>query len=167
MNKTFFLLWFALPLLADAQSARAVKATSEPPFTVRGAFFALSVADLESSARWYSEKFGLKVVMQAPKTKTVRSAVVVLAGGGLLVELIQTDEAMPLSKAASGIKAHQLIYGITKSGLIVDNFDETLALLRARNVPILIGPFPAHDSTGLKNFIIKDNDENLIQFFGK
>jgi Glyoxalase/Bleomycin resistance protein/Dioxygenase superfamily len=102
MKKTFFLLWFALPLLADAQSARAVKATSEPPFTVRGAFFALSVADLESSARWYSEKFGLKVVMQAPKTKTVRSAVIVLAGGGLLVELIQTDEAMPLSKAASG-----------------------------------------------------------------
>jgi catechol 2,3-dioxygenase-like lactoylglutathione lyase family enzyme len=58
-------------------------------------FFALSVADLESSARWYSEKFGLRVVMQAPKMKTVRSALIVLAGGGLLVELIQTDAAMP------------------------------------------------------------------------
>ena len=92
---------------------------------------------------------------------------IVLAGGGLLVELIQTDEAMPGSNATSGVKAPQPIHGITKSGLIVDNFDETLALLRARNVPILMGPFPAHDSTGLKNFIIKDNGENLIQFFGK
>lgn len=167
MKTTFLLLWFVLPLFADVQSAKADKATSEPPFTVTGAFFALSVADLESSAKWYSEKFGLKVVMQAPKTKTVRSAVIVLAGGGLLVELIQTDEAMPGSKAASSAKASHPIHGITKSGLIVDNFDETLALLRARNVPILMGPFPAHDSTGLKNFIIKDNDENLIQFFGK
>ena len=125
MKKTFLLLWFALPLLAAAQSAKAVKATSESPFTVRGAFFALSVADLESSARWYSEKFGLKVVMQAPKTNTVRSAVMVLAGGGLLVELIQTDQAMPPSQAASSVKAPQPVHGITKSGLIVDNFDET------------------------------------------
>jgi hypothetical protein len=34
-------------------------------------------------------------------------------------------------------------------------------------VPILMGPFPAHDSTGLKNLIVKDNAGNLIQFFGK
>jgi len=91
----------------------------------------------------------------------------VLAGSGLLVELIETEHSSPLSKAAPGIKDRTLIQGITKTGLIVDNFDRTLAALRERNVPILMGPYPAHDSTGLRNFIIEDNAGNLIQFFGK
>jgi Glyoxalase/Bleomycin resistance protein/Dioxygenase superfamily len=94
MKRIMLLLVLALSLLADGQSAQAAKALSDPPFTAKGAFFALSVPDLESSARWYSEKFGLKIVMQAPKTKTLKSAVTVLAGGGLLVELIQNDEAL-------------------------------------------------------------------------
>jgi hypothetical protein len=104
--------------------------------------------------------------MQAPKTKTVKSAVTVLAGGGLLVELIQNDDARPLGKTALGIQGPEFVHGFTKSGVIVDNFDETVAMLRARKVPILMGPFPAHDSTGLKNLIVKDNAGNLIQFFG-
>jgi hypothetical protein len=48
-----------------------------------GAFFASSVADIEASARWYSEKLGLKVTMQVPKTD--ESAVSLLEGGGLTV----------------------------------------------------------------------------------
>jgi hypothetical protein len=158
------LLWLVFPLVAPGQSANT---TSDQPFTANGAFFALSVANLEASARWYSEKFVLRIVMQAPKTKTVKSAVILLAGGGLLVELIQNDEAMPLSEAAHGIADPDRIHGFTKSGLIVDNFDKTLEMLRARNVSTLMGPFQAHDPTGLRNFIIKDNAGNLIQFFGK
>jgi hypothetical protein len=73
---------------------------------VKGAFFALSVADLDASANWYAEKCGL----QAPKTKTLKSAVIVLvynlAGRGLLVELIQSDEAMPLSKALPELRSY-------------------------------------------------------------
>jgi catechol 2,3-dioxygenase-like lactoylglutathione lyase family enzyme len=167
MNRILQLPVLALALLVGGHLARAAQALSQPSFTAKGAFFALSVPDLESSARWYAEKFGLKIVMQAPKTKTMKSAVTVLAGGGLLVELIQNDDARPLSKIASGIQGPDFVHGFTKSGLIVDNLDETVAVLRARNVPIFMGPFPAHDSTGLKNLIVKDNAGNLIQFFGK
>jgi hypothetical protein len=108
----------ALLLLADGQSAQAAGALSEPPFTARGAFFALSVPDLKSNVRWYSEKFGLKIVMQAPKTKTMKSAVTVLSGGGLLVELIQNDDARPLGNIASGIQGPEFVHGFTKSGII-------------------------------------------------
>lgn len=161
----WLLLTLVLPVLASAQTANK---NSEPPFTAKGAFFALSVANLDASATWYSEKFDLKVVMRAPMTKDVRSAVIVLAGGGLLVELIESENAMPLSKVAPNTKEDRtLIHGVTKAGLIVDDFDTTLALLRERHVPILMGPFPAHDSTEMRNFIIEDNARNLIQFFGK
>ena len=97
----------------------------------------------------------------------MRSAVIVLTGGGLLVELIENERSMSFSRVAPNIKDRTLIHGVTKAGLIVDDFDHSLAMLRQRNVPILMGPFPAHDSTGLRNFIIEDNAGNLIQFFGK
>ena len=165
MKRRACLLWMlALSVLVRAQ---ITETNSETPFAAKGAFFALSVADLDASAKWYLEKFDLQVVFRTQKTKSVKSAVIVLAGGGLLVELIESEHSSPLSKTAPGIKDRTLIQGVAKTGLIVDDFDRTLAALRARNVPILMGPFPAHDSTGLRNFIIEDNARNLIQFFGK
>lgn len=154
----------AFPILLSGQSA---KANPEPPFNAHGAFFALSVADLDASAKWYSDKIGLKVIMQVPKTKDVDFAVIVLGGGGLLVELLHSDSARSLSKAASAIKDPFYVHGIVKAGLIVDKFDKTLEMLRARNVSIKMGPFPAHNPTGLKNVIIEDNSGNLIQIYGQ
>ena len=163
MRKTLLLLPVLL-LLAGGPSA---KAASEPLFIAKGAFFALSVADLDASAKWYAEKFGLKVVMQVPRTKDADFAVTVLSSDGLVVELLHSDSAVSLSKAAPAVKDSLHLYGIVKAGLIVDNFDKTVALLRAHNIPIKMGPFPAQNSTGLKNLIIEDNSGNLIQFFGK
>src|SRR5262245_58202089 len=129
-----------------------------------GAFFALSVADIDASATWYSEKLGLKIVMQPPKTN--QSTVVVLEGGGLIVELIQHDDALPLSEVAPTIQNKILIHGIIKVGVIVDDFDKTVAGLKERNVPIVLGPFPA-TAEQRANVLIQDNEGNLIQFFGK
>jgi hypothetical protein len=95
-----------------------------------GSFFALSVADMTASAYWYAEKFGLTAVMQTPKTNGV--AVTVLEGGGLIVELIERDDALPLSKAASGITNVLQVHGIVKAGVIATDFERTLALLKER-----------------------------------
>jgi hypothetical protein len=78
--------------------------------------------------------------------------------------LIQHDDA--LSKAAAGSKGDALVHGMFKAGVIVDDFDRTLALLKERGVPIAFGPFPAH-ANQRANAIIRDNAGNLIQFFGK
>jgi hypothetical protein len=52
------------------------------------------------------------------------------------------------------------------AGVIVDDFDKTLAMLKARNVEIAMGPFPAKGNQRA-NIIVKDNAGNLIQFFGR
>ena len=131
--------------------------------TTEGGFFALSVADINASANWYSEKLGFTIVMQPPKSN--QSAVVVLEGGGLIVELIQHDNALSLSAVTPTIKDRTLIHGIVKVGVLVDDFDKTVAILRERNVPIAFGPFPA-TTEQRENVIIRDNEGNLIQFFG-
>jgi hypothetical protein len=166
MDKTMkkpicILLWLMLSPMIWGQTAQ--KAT-KPPFSAAGAFFALSVADIEASTKWYSEKLDLKIINQVPKNNNV--AVTVLEGGGLIVELIQHDDALPLSEACPSVKDNLLVHGIFKAGVIVNNFDKTLAKLKARNVEIAFGPFPAGPNQRA-NFIIKDNAGNLIQFFGK
>ena len=132
--------------------------SSHPPFGgVKGAFFALSVADIEASSKWYEEKLGLAVDM---RTKSGKTSVMVLSGNGLTVELLRHDDATDLGKDAL------LAHGILKAGLVVENLDKTLEELKARNVQIAYGPYPARDGA-MANFIIKDNAGNLIQFFGK
>ena len=147
---------FAAPV-ADSQ-------TNATPFTTNGAFFALSVADVAASSRWYQEKFGLKVLMSPPKSG--EATVVILEGGGLLVELIQHDQAKPLGAAAPGVRDHIHIHGYFKAGLMVDDFDRTIAALRARGVEIAYGPY-SKTATMRANAIIRDNAGNLIQFFGR
>ena len=69
MRKIIYLL-LALGLLVLLQTRTGGARTeppapSDPPFGgVRGAFFALSVADIEASAKWYEEKLGLAVEMR-------------------------------------------------------------------------------------------------------
>lgn len=158
MKLICWMVCMILPTVAESQSAVATV-----PFTTTGAFFALSVADRQASAKWYSEKLGLKVVMDASVPK---SAVTVLEGGGLIVELVQHQDAKPLATAAPPIDDALYIHGIFKVGLIVDDFDATVAQLRARNVEIAYGPYPAR-SGQRANVIVRDHAGNLIQFFGK
>jgi catechol 2,3-dioxygenase-like lactoylglutathione lyase family enzyme len=125
---------------------------------VRGAFVALSVADLAASKRWYVEKLGLQPTMELPPTNG--AAVVVLEGGGLTVELIRLDSAVKPTRSP------ETVHGIFKAGVVVDSLDAVLATLRARGVEIAFGPYPARGGQRA-NAIIRDNGGNLIQLFGR
>jgi catechol 2,3-dioxygenase-like lactoylglutathione lyase family enzyme len=159
------LLFFALaaPAVVRGQSAQAFGQPAA--FNVAGAFFALSVADVEASSKWYAEKLGLKMVKQLANS-TDTPAVKIMAGGGLIVELIEMPKALPLSKAAPAIRSTEMVHGIFKVGVVVDDLDQVLAVLKARDVPAFLGPFPA-GADSMRNVIIKDNAGNLIQFFAR
>ena len=164
MNVPSLLLAVGIPILAAAQPS-AAQQQSAPVLEAQGAFFALSVADVRASAKWYQQKLGLTVVMDSPKQD--KHAVIALEGGGLIVELIQNDDAVPLATAAPATKGNGLlVHGVFKAGVIVSDFDGTLASLRERGVPLAFGPFPAKGNQRA-NFAIKDNAGNLIQFFGR
>jgi hypothetical protein len=134
------------------------------PITASGAFFALSVADVDASAKWYASTFDMTVSMQVPKQGN--AAVTVLKGHGMVVELVQLDDAKPLSAVAPGITDPMHVHGIAKAGILVDDFPATLAALQARHVTIAYGPFPEQKDQKA-NVIIKDNSGNLIQVIAK
>jgi catechol 2,3-dioxygenase-like lactoylglutathione lyase family enzyme len=149
-------LLLAFPIALHAQSPSEVAAPAA--FSATGAFFALSVADLDASVRWYTQKLGLKVVQRMPKVD--KTSVAILSGGGLIVELVHNDDATP----RAGDPA--LTLGIFKVGVIVDSLDKTIATLRARQVIAAFGPYPAKPGA-MANVIVRDNAGNLIQFFGR
>ena len=161
MRAMFFLLWLAVPTAVWGQAADS----SGPLFeSVTGAFFALSVADMASSSLWYSEKLGLEVVSEVRGTDE-QPGVVILEGGGLIVELIEHDQAIPLSNLEPGLDA-QFVHGVFKVGFVVEDFAERMALLRDRGVEIAYGPFPERPGQRT-NVLIRDNAGNLIQIFGE
>lgn len=148
---------------ALAEDAPAQQRVTPAFNTSRGAFIGISVSDLEASVRWYTEKLGLTVVMRPPKIE--KSTAVILEGGGMIVELMHHEDAVPLAAAAPAITRNYLVHGIFKAGIIVDDFDKMLETLKARGIPIAIGPFPA-TAEQRANAIIRDNAGNFIQFFG-
>ena len=160
MRSAGFLLGFAL---AFPQATRAQQAP-ETPFTTTGAFFALSVADVAASARWYREKLGLRVSLEPPRS--AEAAVIVLEGGGLIVELLQHSGAKSLNAVAPGTSESYKVHGFFKAGVIVEDFDRTVAALRSRGVEIAFGPYPK-SSTQRANVVVRDNAGNMIQFFGR
>jgi Glyoxalase/Bleomycin resistance protein/Dioxygenase superfamily len=155
------LICFVLAAIAGRPGAQS---PASPVMSSRGAFFALSVADRTASATWYREKLGLAVAME--DAGAGHPSVTVLEGGGLIVELIQNDAAMPLAQAAPAVRDRMLVHGLVKTGVIVDNFDETLAAFRERHVDIAYGPFPARPNQRA-NVIVRDNAGNMIQVFGR
>ena len=154
-----FLLAFTLFASQAPAPAQAPIAADGPIATARGAFLAISVADLEASSRWYAEKFGLKRTMDVGRTGRM-GGVVVLEGDGWIVELIKHDDS--IRPAAS---SPELVQGFMKAGAVVADFDRAVRQLRARHVEIVVGPFPARESARA-NLIFKDNAGNLIQLFG-
>ena len=131
---------------------------SAPSAGSTAGFFALSVADLEASIRWYSEKLGLQITLRPPRYENTEVAV--LEGNGLIVELVQRSGTTPRPGAAEAVQ------GFFKAGAVVDNFDALVARMRTTGVEIVIGPFPARPGQRA-NVIVRDNAGNLLQFFAK
>ena len=160
MKINFILLLLSLMIGGDTFS----QSNGTTYLKATGAFFALSVKDVEASSAWYSEKLGLKLTTNLPKQG--KTSVAILEGGSLIVELIQNDDALPLNAVAPSVTDNILVHGIFKAGVIVDDLDKLVAVFKQRGVEIAFGPFPSRPDQR-SNVIIKDNSGNLIQFFGK
>lgn len=163
MKIALLVICLVLPSVSRAQPGNAEPAS--PVMRARETFIGLSVADLDASTRWYRDKLGLRVVMEFPRTDETRSRAVVLRGGGLTVELVQHDDAIPLRTILPRPGGSLYVHGIFKVGVTIDDFDEAVAVLRARGVDIAFGPFPSRDGQPA-NIMIRDNAGNYIQLFG-
>ena len=149
-----------LALLVCAAPAAAQTAPPAPAIQVTGAFYALSVPDIEAARAWYEDKLGLRVTRRHPPSES--HTVMIMEGNGLILELIQNRTAQSVARPTDPTGVH----GVFKVGVVVADYDAVLARLRERGVTVLYGPFPAREDQRA-NFIIADNSGNLLQIFAR
>jgi hypothetical protein len=82
-----------------------------------------------------------------------------LEGDGIFVELLQHEAAKSASKPA------ELTHGVVKAGLMVTDFERTIAILRANGVKFFGGPYPAKPGQR-PNVMFEDNAGNMLQILG-
>lgn len=140
--------------------------TPSPVFrAATGGFIALVVPDLNEAAQWYAQKLGLRIVKNTTRPDG-KAAVTILQANGFTVELLWLVDAMPLLHVASQLNGPQDIHGILKAGIFVDDLDATHAALQLREVHMAFEIF-FDLSMDCRMFAIRDNNGNILQFFGK
>lgn len=139
-------------------ASRVVAQSGGPAFTAQGAFVAIVVTDLDASLRWYESNLGLHLLKRG-KSPRVAAETAVLDGHNLFVELIHHE-----GKALPRIDNEAPLPRLIKAGVIVPqkDFDAVAAYLQKHGIEA--GVFEDKEM-GVRTFLVKDNDGNLIQFF--
>lgn len=126
-------------------------------------FVGLSVADLDASVRWYQDTLGLRLAekIQAPDGS---ARVAILRGEGLVMELLQHRQSVPVKKLAPDLAGAYLVQGIFKVGFHVWDLDGVVARLRKRGVRFVtdVVDDQAH---GQRFVLVEDNGGNTLQIF--
>jgi catechol 2,3-dioxygenase-like lactoylglutathione lyase family enzyme len=129
-----------------------------------GAFFALSVADVDAMSAWYRDKLGFRIASHGEAPNKIAKFAILEAEGSIL-EMIQRSDAKPLAKAVPGAKGAYEVHGIFKAGFHVADLDAVHKRVKERGIPVAYDLMPAKD-VDLRSFTIRDPEGNLIQFFG-
>jgi catechol 2,3-dioxygenase-like lactoylglutathione lyase family enzyme len=149
----------ALLLFASRAAAQAqAPASDAPAFTAQGAFVAIVVSDLDASVHWYESNLGLHLAKRG-KSPRVAAETAVLSGHNLFVELIHHE-----GKALRRIDNETPVPRLIKAGVIVaqKEFEAVATYLQKRGIEAAIFE---DKEMGVRTFLFRDNDGNLIQFF--
>jgi catechol 2,3-dioxygenase-like lactoylglutathione lyase family enzyme len=152
-------------LLTSPLAAAEENGGSDALGKTRGAFIALSVADVATMSAWYQEKLGLKVLKDGEAPNKI-AKFALLMGDGIIVELIQHTKAQSRAAAAPSIADSYQLHGIFKAGLIVADLDSLYTGLKQKGATIAYDIMPAKD-VPMRSFTVRDPEGNMVQFFGK
>lgn len=128
-------------------------------------FFAISVADVKESAKWYNKIFNLKETADL-KTEDGSVHTKILESDFYLVELSQHKTGQSLKEAAPQIERDYLLHGFFKVGFYVKDFEAAINFLKENNVQFF-GRIIEDEKHRIKFTLIKDNSGNILQVFGK
>lgn len=126
-----------------------------------GAFYAISVRNLDASIAWYMKHLGFTLKSRGDNEQRQGA---ILVRPDAVLELAQFASAMSREKLKAGIESHE-IFGLFKLGFTTPQLDATCVALEEAGVKLF---FPIVETTdGKRTFGIKDPEGNIIQFYGE
>ena len=140
----------------------SINCAAQNSFAYEPYFSAVVVRNIGVSKSWYQSVFGLKVKTESHDIQGGYK-VAILESENLLVELMELRGSLSRDTLVANKVAGTQIRGHFKIGFKVDNIDACLKKLSQLQIEV---PHVWEDKVSRKrNFIIKDPDGNLIQFF--
>lgn len=120
------------------------------------------VRDLEASASWYRRHLGFERIYDyvLPGAK-----VLFIGRGDLRLELFQTEGASPMAPEREQEPTNLKIGGINHVAIRVDDLEQTLEVLRADGVEVVLEPHDVPNGGGDRFALIHDNESMLIELF--
>lgn len=122
-------------------------------------FFAISVRDVDASARFYRKVFGLATKKEL-KPGDGGYRVLILGSDRLVVEL---GHGRDFRIGEDPLRRH-LVAGVFKVGFYVTDLSLALRALAEHGISPVVGPFVEKD-LGIRSAVIHDNEGNAIQLF--
>ncbi len=125
--------------------------------------FALVVQNVDASVYWYEEMLGFKLERRFGFPEAGVEIAHILTSSGVRIELI--DQAGSESSPDGGKDAFKALYtrGAKHIGLLVDDIEAVAEELKAKGADA-VHEVTAVEPAGVKNFWIRDNSGNLIEF---
>lgn len=125
--------------------------------------FALVVQNLDASVSWYEDMLGFRLERRFGFSEAGVEIAHMLTPSGVRIELVEQNNSE--TSPDEGKDAFGALYtgGAKHIGLLVDHIETVLEELKTKGADVV------HDVTvvepaGVKNFWIRDNSGNLIEF---
>jgi len=132
---------------------------------ITGAFYALSVRNVDTVAVWYSSNLGFSIDRKGELVKG-GPKFALLRGHNIMIELGQFKTAKSRSSWGLPEMEVQDVYGIFKIGFEIKNLDEMYAAAKDKGLTILF-PIVRPQGASYRTFGLKDPENNIVQFFGE
>jgi catechol 2,3-dioxygenase-like lactoylglutathione lyase family enzyme len=120
----------------------------------------VSVKNLEESYAWYRDQLGFREVRRRsfPEYGTT---ILFMEANGVRIELIEDAKWQPVNRLNPPQHSHQ--QGVCQIAFKVDDIQAVLERVKSRSITIA-WDLLVLDDMGFKEFFIRDNEGNIIQF---
>ena len=153
--KSIFLIGFIL--LAGNIYSQGVR-----PELIGKSFIALNASNADSTARWYEEMFGVKLLKEI-KVADGSGHIRIEGNQFLMVEIIQAKGSRTFSDCQLQKGQSHLLRGYFKAGIFVTNIEKAEKYFQSKGASIPHRMF-SDKETAMKSFIVEDPNGNLLQF---
>ena len=121
------------------------------------------VSNIDSSIAWYKKVFGLQLRNRtdAPERGFIQAN---LHNKEMLIELIQVDSSLSLSRILEKHPQKTRVRGFMKFGFVVKDIEDLYRKLKDQNIKFT-GRMVTDPVNNKRTFLVNDPDDNLIQFF--
>lgn len=126
-------------------------------------FSAIFVSNIDSSIAWYNKTLGtsLRDLTDTPERGVIQAN---LFNKNMLIELIQLTPSIAVDSILKNYPPRTKIRGFVKAGFIVTDIDDLWNRLKKEKTKFE-GRMVTDRISNKKTFLVKDPDDNLIQFF--